>query len=245
MKPRMPARLAVGVLLVLATGCDSTSTQPDVTSVPLPAAVNPARFVAAAAAVPNPLFPLVPGTARRLVGRTQAGEEVVLVEVTDQTKDILGVTTTVVRDRVWLDGSLVEDTFDWFAQDEDGNVWYFGEASQDIENGRVVSTAGSWEAGVDGAQAGVIMWAAPKVGSIYYQEYYRGAAEDIGEVLSLNETVTVPFGRFEGCLKIQDTTPLEPDAVEHKFYCPGLGHTLTLDVGAGGTRFELIAVDGQ
>ncbi len=120
------ARLVVGVICVLGTGCDSTSTQPDITDVPLPTAINPANFVAGVA-TPNPLFPLVPGTSHRVVGRTADGEEVILVEVTDQTKVILGVMTTVVRDRVWLEGTLIEDTFDWYAQDNDGNVWYFGE----------------------------------------------------------------------------------------------------------------------
>ena len=173
-----------------------------------------------------------PGTSRRVVGQTADGEEVILVEVTGQTKEILGVMTTVVRDRVWLEGVLIEETFDWYAQDNDGNVWYFGEDEKEMEAGRVVSTAGSWQAGVDGARAGIIMWAQPKVGSIYYQEYYEGEAEDIGEVLSLNETITVPFGRFEGCLKTEETTPLEPDVLEHKYYCPGLGHALTVE-GAG------------
>ncbi|MCH8960788.1 MAG: hypothetical protein IH820_05540 [Bacteroidetes bacterium] len=238
------ARLVVGVICVLGTGCDSTSIQPDITDVPLPTAINPANFVAGVA-IPNPLFPLVPGTSRRVVGQTADGEEVILVEVTDQTKEILGVMTTVVRDRIWLEGILIEDTFDWYAQDNDGNVWYFGEDAKEIEHGHVVSTAGSWQAGVDGARAGIIMWAQPKVGSIYYQEYYEGEAEDIGEVLSLNETITVPFGRFEGCLKTEETTQLEPDVLEHKYYCPGLGHALTLDMEDGGTRYELIAVEGD
>ena len=241
MKPMIKhiiARLGVGVILVLGTGCDSTSAQPDVTNVPLPIAINPAKF-AASVATPNPLFPLAPGTSRRVVGQTANGEEVILVEVTDQKKEILGVMTTVVRDRVWLEGHLIEDTFEWYAQDQDGNVWYFGEDEKEIEEGRVVSTAGSWQAGVDGAKAGVMMWAQPKVGSIYYQQYYEGEAEDIGEVLRLNETITVPFGRFEGCLKTEETTHLEPDVLEHKYYCPGLGHALTVDLEAGGARFEL------
>ncbi len=238
------ARLVVGVICVLGTGCDSTSIQPDITDVPLPTAINPANFVAGVA-IPNPLFPLAPGTSRLVVGQTADGEEVILVEVTDQTKEILGVMTTVVRDRVWLKGTLIEETFDWYAQDNDGNVWYFGEEEKEMEAGGVVSTAGSWQAGVDGARAGIIMWAQPKVGSIYYQEYYEGQAEDIGEVLSLNETITVPFGRFDGCLKTEETTQLEPDVLEHKYYCPGLGHALTLDMEDGGTRYELIAVEGD
>jgi len=101
--------------------------------------------------------------------------------------------------------------------------------------------AGSWEAGVDGARAGIIMWARPQVGAIYYQEYYKGQAEDVDEVLSLNETVTVPYGTFQGCLKIEDTTPQEPGQREHKYYCPGIGQVLEENL-AEGFKIELIEV---
>lgn len=242
MHKRTVARLMMGVVLVLGTGCDSTSTQPDVTNVPLPPAIDSADF-AASVASENPFFPLTPGTSRRIVGQTENGEAVILVEVTDQKKDILGVRTTGVRKRVWLDGNRVEDTVDWYAQDKDGNVWHFGEEIKMYTTGRAGPMPASWEAGVDGAKAGVIMWAAPKVGSIYYQEYYPGKAQGIGEVLSRNETVTVPYGRMEDCLKIENTTPLDPDVREHTYYCPGIGHALTVDMDAGGTRFELVALE--
>jgi hypothetical protein len=147
-----------------------------------------------------------------------------------------------VRDRVWLDGELIEDTDDWYAQDKDGNVWYFGEDVKNYENGVLVDRSGSWEAGVDGAKAGVVMWAQPEVGSIYYQEYYQGQAEDIGEVVSDNETVDVPYGTMSGCLQTEDTTPLEPDVLEYKYYCPGVGQALTIDVTEGNARFELTEV---
>ena len=177
----------------------------------------------------------------RYVGQVPEGEEVILVEVTDQKKVIQGVTTTVVRDRVWLNNELVEDTDDWYAQDRDGNVWYFGEDAKNYKDGQLTDRAGSWESGVNGALAGILMWAQPKVGSIYYQEYYKGQAEDVGEVVSLNETVTVPYGTFQGCLKTEDTTALEPGVREYKYYCPGIGVVLEENLTEG-TTVELTEV---
>lgn len=219
--------LVLGLLLLAA--CDSTSNAPEITGIPLPDAVDPATF-SETIATPNPYFPLVVGLTARFEGQSPDGQEVILVEVTDRKKLVQGVTTTVVRDRVWIDGVLVEDTDDWYAQDLDGNVWYFGEDVKNYENGQVVDRAGSWEAGVDGAMAGILMWAQPRVGAIYYQEFYRGEAEDVGEVLALGETVTVPLGTYEGCLKTEDTTALEPGVREHKYYCPGLGQVLEVNL---------------
>lgn len=232
-----------GVMLIalfLLPACDSASA-PEIRSVPLPDPVDASDFPAQVE-VFNPLFPLTPGLVTRTTGQTPDGEEVVLVEVTDRTRMVQGVLTTVVRDRVWLDGELVEDTDDWFAQDAIGNVWYFGEEVADYENGVVVSTAGSWESGVDGAMAGIIMYANPSPGTVYRQEYYRGEAEDIGEVIAAGQTVDVPAGRFKGCVHIEDRTPLEPDVRESKYFCPGVGNALTIDHTAGDLRFELIEV---
>ena len=121
------------------------------------------------------------------------------------------------------DGNLTEKTFDYYAQDKKGNVWYFGEDTKEYENGKVVSTKGSWEAGVDGAKPGFIMQADPKVGETYRQEYYEGEAEDMAKVLSLSESVTVPYGSFDQVLVTKEWTPLEPGLVEHKYYAPGVG----------------------
>jgi hypothetical protein len=148
---------------------------------------------------------------------------VVRVTVTDNTKDILGISATVVRDQVFVDGKLAEDTLDWYAQDRQGNVWYMGEDTKEYEDGKVVSTEGSWEAGVDGAQAGVIMPAQPEIGLTYRQEYYEGEAEDLAKAVALDETVEVPAGFFIGVLVTEDWTPLEPKLLERKYYAPGIG----------------------
>ncbi|NNF03972.1 MAG: hypothetical protein HKN17_05860 [Rhodothermales bacterium] len=237
--PQQLIVLCLAGLLVLP-GCDSGSA-PEIRSVPLPDPIDPSNFPAQVD-VFNPLFPLRPGLVTRTTGQSAGGEEVVLVEVTDETRTVQGVVTTVVRDRVWVDGELVEDTDDWFAQDADGNVWYFGEDVEDFENGVVISTAGSWESGVDGAMAGIIMHANPRSGSVYRQEYYRGEAEDIGEVIAVGRTIDVPAGTFTDCVLIEDTTPLEPDVRESKYFCPGVGNALTIDHSEGDARFELVEV---
>jgi hypothetical protein len=138
------------------------------------------------------------------------------------------------------DGEFVEDTFDWYAQDADGNAWY-GEDTKEFEDGKVATTAGSWEAGVDGAQPGILVPAEPADGMTYRQEYDAGEAEDAVEVLSLDERVEVPFGRFDGVLMTKDFTPLEPDVLEHKFYARGVGLVLALAISGGSDREELVS----
>lgn len=163
--------------------------------------------------------------------------------VTPRTKRILGIEATVVHDVVTEGGSVIEDTYDRYAQDRTGTVWYLGEDTREYEDGRIVSREGSWEAGVDGAQAGVIVPARPRVGMAYRQEHDAGEAEDRGEVLSLAARVGVPFGAFEDVLLTQDTTPLQPDVVEHKHYARGVGPVLTVDVSGGSGREELISFE--
>ena len=145
------------------------------------------------------------------------------IHVTSRTKEILGITSIVVRDTVTVAGEIHEDTFDWYAQDVDGNVWYMGEDTKEYENGKVSTTEGSWEAGVDGALPGIIMPADPTVGLAYTQEHYAGEAEDKGRILALGESVTVPYGSFDEVLVTEDRTPLEPKVLEHKYYAPGIG----------------------
>jgi hypothetical protein len=190
--------------------------------------------------VTNPYFPLVPGTRYDFAGDTDQGQETTIVEVLGQTRTVNGVTARVVRDRVYLDGELIEDTFDWYAQGGDGNVWYLGEDSKEIENGQVVSTEGSWEWGVDGALPGVIMWADPAAhfGEDYRQEFYQGVAEDWARALGTDREVSVPAGDFTGCLETEDWNGLESGGAERKFYCPGTG--LVLETGSGGARVELV-----
>ncbi len=191
--------------------------------------------------IDNPFLPLEPGTTMRYEGRHADDEEI--VEVTDRTREILGVTVTVVRDRVFEGGDLVERTDDWYAQDREGNVWYFGENSETIDGGEVVSTKGSWEAGKNGAKPGIVMLADPRVGDTYDQERAPGVAEDKGEVLRTDDSISVPFGSFEDVLRIRDTTPLEPNVVEHKYYARGVGLVSEREIKGGDERFELTNVE--
>ena len=191
----------------------------------------------------SPWFPLEPGTRWTYLETTEDGEKVrVVVTATPETREIAnGVTARVVRDTVTLDGEIIEDTFDWYAQDDAGTVWYLGEETAELEDGEVTTRAGSFEAGVDGAEAGVIMPASPEVGMTYRQEFYAGEAEDRGEVLALGQQATVPAGSYDGLLQTADTTPLEPDVLEHKYYAEGVGLVLTVDLESAG-REELVSV---
>lgn len=228
--------LALVASIATAGAISACSSEEDCTPDPTyDPQIDPADFVAA---VDNPLWPLVPGTQYVFEG----GGERIEVTVTQNTREILGVTTTVVRDTVTVEGEVEEDTYDWFAQDVTGNVWYFGEDTKEYKGGKVVSTEGSWEAGLDGAKPGIVMHASqPEPGVSYRQEYYPCEAEDMAEVVSLSETVAVPFGTFEGCLQTREFTPLEPDANEYKYYAPGIGVVLEVDV-ASGARTELVEV---
>jgi hypothetical protein len=201
------------------------------------AQLDATQFVAV---VDHPFFPLTPGTVYRFVATSD--EETQEVAVLPDRKRILGIDATVVRDRVWKGKKLKEETFDWFAQDVEGNVWYMGEDTRAILPLGLKSRAGSWEAGKDGAQAGIIMKARPVVGEEYRQEYYAGKAEDMGKVVSLNESVTVPYGSFQGCLKTEDWTPLEKNTLENKYYCRGVGLVLELNAKRPVERNELTAV---
>ena len=176
------------------------------------------------------------------------------VFVTYDTKNILGVDATVVRDVEWDEGTLVEDTFDWYAQDTVGNVWYLGELSTSYEyddagNFIGTNTEGSWQAGVDDALAGYLMEANPQVGDRYYQEFAPGIAEDEAEVVSLDESVSIDFGDFDNVLQTREFTQLEPGVFEFNYYAPGVGQILTEEgiTEAGGEPElspELIDISG-
>ena len=200
--------------------------------------IKPANFVVG---INNPYFPLTPGTTFIYEGQTAAGLEHDEFFVTHNTTVILGVTCIEVHDTVRVNGELTEDTLDWFAQDKEGNVWYFGENSKQLANGLIVGLEGSWTGGVDGAKPGIIMKAHPAVGDFYRQEFSLGNAEDFAQTLSLKASVTVPFGSFDHCLRSQETTPLEPDVVEDKFYVRGVGNILAVDEHTG-ERTELIKI---
>jgi hypothetical protein len=203
--------------------------------------INPSNFVRR---IDNPYFPLKPGTTFIYEGQSPEGLEHVEVFVTRRTKVILGVTCVEVRDKVKLDGELIEDTIDWYAQDAAGNVWYMGENSKQIADGLVMGLEGSWIAGVDGAKPGLIMEAHPAVGDFYRQEFLLGVAEDVAQVLSLTQSVAVPAGSFNHCLQTRDTTPLETDLLEQKFYAPNVGFVLEKDLNTG-ERLELVQITTQ
>ncbi len=167
--------------------------------------------------ITNKYFTLIPGTT--YVYQGTEGERIE-VFVTNQTRAVMGIITRVVWDREWKNNELVEDTPDWFAQDKDGNVWYFGEDTKELENGIVVTTKGSWEAGIAGALPGIIMKGNPKVGDIYRQEYFKGEAEDIAQVTALGVQLNTSLGFFSDCLETREWTPLEKGSFERKYYCP-------------------------
>ena len=183
-------------------------------------AIDPANFVAR---IDNPYLPFLPGTTFVYEAKTEDGLERSEVVVTHRTKVIMGVTCTVVRDTESVDGKVEEVTLDWYAQDKAGAVWYFGEDSKAYRKGKVVSTSGSWEAGVNGAKPGILMEADPKVGDTYHQEYAKGVAEDMATVVALDASATVPYGSFHGCLKTKEFSPLEPGVAEYKLYARDVG----------------------
>jgi hypothetical protein len=189
--------------------------------------------------VDNPWFPLPVG--RHWTYREGHARDV--VTVTDRTRLMAnGVTARVVHDETTLHGKPVEITDDYYAQDANGNVWYEGEATTAFEPGKPPSTEGSWEAGVDGAQPGIIMPAHPKVGMHYRQEFLKGHAEDHAKIVSLRERVKVPFRRFKRTLMTIETSPLEPDTLEVKFYARGVGPVLAVGLSGDVDRETLVAM---
>lgn len=184
---------------------------------------TPSQFVDT---VTNRYLPWIPGTRWFYAG----GDERIKVHVLHRTRMIEGIRATVVRDTVRVDGETIEDTFDWYAQDRRGNVWYLGENTREYESGHVFSREGSWEAGVAGATAGVAMFAHPCVGVPYRQEFYAGHAEDVGKVLEPSTRVVVPAAHYRHVRVTLDTTTLDPAVTEMKFYAPGVGVVRELDL---------------
>ena len=245
---KAPARLALllaSAIALAACGDDDGEAEPAAKGSDLPRGservkLDPADFTTE---IDNPYWPMKSGSrwVYRETDSTGARQRVV-VTVTDRTKRIAnGVEARVVRDEVTEDGEFVEVTDDWYAQDSAGNVWYLGEDTTEYENGRPVSTEGSFEAGVDDAQAGVIVPADPEPGMTYRQEYYAGEAEDEGEIVKLDGKAEVPFGYFSRTLMTQDTNPLEPAVMEFKFYARGVGPVLAVSVSGGSDREELVS----
>ena len=172
--------------------------------------------------VNNPWFPLTPGTSATFMEQIGREKRENKVTVTHETKIIMGVKCVVVHDTVTRDGAVIEDTLDWYAQDKQGTVWYFGEATREFKSGGRVSTEGSWEAGVNGAQPGIVMPAHPRIGERYRQEYHSGVAEDISQIVALDETVTVASGTYKGCVRTREWSMLE-SGTSKKWYAKGVG----------------------
>jgi hypothetical protein len=251
---------------ILCAGCTSSATTPSATRPPgtpalesRPAAsssapdstlptgaepvnLNPADFTTD---ISHPYWPMKPGTRWTYRDVDEKGEvqEVVIVATTTTKKLANGITARVIRDTVRSEGDLVEDTFDWYAQDAAGNVWYLGEDTAEFENGKIVTRAGSFEAGAGDAMPGILLPAQPQVGQKYRQEYLKGEAEDNGEVLATDHLVEVKTGRYRNALVTMDTSSLEPTVVEYKFYARGIGPVLALDISGGAAREELVKID--
>ncbi len=207
--------------------------------------IDPSDFVKG---IDNSYFPLVPGTLFKYVNTLFDGQHVtvenITVTVTYDTKVILGVCCEVIHDQVKTNGKVTENTYDWYAQDKLGNVWYFGEDTKSYHNG-TVDSSGSFEAGVNGALPGIIMLGNPAahIGVQYYQEYLKGEAEDQGTVINVNSSATVAYGTFSNnCVVTEEYTRLEPDVLEYKYYAPGVGQVLTVLNKGGEEREELISI---
>jgi hypothetical protein len=201
--------------------------------------LDPADF---STTIDNSWFPLVPGHTMVYEGQTADGLEHDEVTATDTTITFGGVSVRQVEDVVTVDGVLVEHATDYYAQKSDGSVWYFGEISRNYEDGLLDNLDGSWRTGKDGALPGIQMPGAPADDAFYRQEFLPNEAEDVARVVSTDETVQVGFGTFEHCVQIEESNPLEPDALGWKFYAPGVGLVLDVDLVTG-DRVELIGIE--
>lgn len=198
--------------------------------------VDAADFVAD---VTNPYLPFPPGARWVYEGTSDGEQERVEIVVTDERREVMGIDAVVVQDTASVDGEVTEETFDWYAQDRDGNVWYLGEETTSYEE-NPPSTEGSWEAGVDGGLPGIVMPATPRVGDAYRQEYYEGEAEDMGEVIAVGERSDVATGSYDDVVVTRDWTPLEPDVVEEKEFAPGVGQVRETVRAGGEGMLELV-----
>ncbi len=223
--------VGLGLLLLVGAAGEGAGASPS-------AAIDPADFVAG---IDNLWYPLQPGTTYVYKGVKDGEPSRDVLIVTPETKEIDGVRCTVLHDNVYLSGRLAERTTDWYAQDRRGNVWYFGEATAELDaNGRVTSTEGSWQAGVDGARPGIYMPAQPKVGQSFRQEFYKGHAEDHFQVVDLAAAVSVPYTSSRNALLTKEWTPLEPGVLDHKLYVRGIG--MVKEITVKGPRESAVLV---
>jgi hypothetical protein len=253
--PRLTFALLIAFVAAIAAGCGGDDeSQP-------PSPKSPGTASTAAATLPqgsepfeldpssfttditNPFWPMSPGD-RWVYRETDAEGSVarVVVTVLDKTKMIAnGVEARIVHDQVREGGEVKEDTFDWYAQDADGNLWYLGEDTAEYENGKLKTREGSWEAGVDGALAGIIMPAHPQVGQTYREEYYKGHAEDGAQIIGVEALAKVPYGRFGHGVQTRNFSGIEPNVIEEKIYARSVGVVLEVTVSGGSDRAELLS----
>ena len=235
-------RMALGAVAVAAvavvTAVPASSAPPGSQSCPKPPAL-PNQW---AAQIDNPYLPLSPGTTLTYRGKVDGKNVTDVFSITDQTKLIEGVNARVIHDQVFRGGNLVEDTFDWFAQDANGNVWYFGEDTRELDHGTVISTEGSWQAGVNKANAGIFMPAHPQVGDFFKQEDAKNVAEDCTRILTLNASVTTPFVTSDDALKTEEFSLLEPGVLDNKYYVKGIGNVAERTVQGGSDTLDLVSV---
>jgi hypothetical protein len=235
--------LLAGSTVLLGGGHPTVVERPAAAaSLPLggePVQLDPAHFTAR---IDHPYWPMRPGSrwTYRQTGKGGAARRIE-VTVTDRTRTILGIRARVVHEVVTEDGEVTEDTYDWYAQDDQGNVWYLGENTRKLDDGKVTSTEGSWQAGVRGAQPGILLPASPNPGMVYRQEYDGALAQDTAAVLSLGQRAKVPSGLFDHVLVTKEFTPLEPGLLKHDFYALGVGPVLSLTVSGGADREELLS----
>jgi hypothetical protein len=238
MKTIIQLALVIGLpVMFYACNKEEANRELDQTYDPI---INSANF---ADSITNPYYPLSPGKIYIYQGQAEDAFEIDSVIVTYQTKTILGVSCRVVNDVVYSRDLLIEQTYDWYAQDIEGNVWYMGEASTQYSNGKITGTEGSWEAGVNGAKPGIVMQSHPQLGLPYRQEYLFNTAEDMAKVLSINESTSVPYGSFSNCYMTEEWSELDPGVIENKYYAPGIGYIRTIMVKGGAEDMKLVAIN--
>jgi len=235
-----PALLAVAAFTPLADGAGSSTPTPPswVHHGKYAPVIDKANFVAR---IDNRYFPLEPGTVFRYRGLKDSARQIDEVTVTHQVKRVLGIKCTVVRDVVSQAGKKLELTYDWYAQDKQGNVWYMGEAAFDRQNGRFVRAKDSWEAGVKNAKPGIIMRGDARPGDVYRQEYYPPDALDQAHVGHASATVSVPAGTYKHALVTDEWSPVEPQ-IERKWYAAGVGEIKEKVTAGGHEVFRLASV---
>lgn len=204
--------------------------------------IEPARFTTI---ITNPYFSLPVGKKITFQAKTEEGNERVEIQILPETKTVMGVETITYWDRVWLNDVLVEETRDYLAQDSEGNVWYFGEVVDNYADGKLIDHEGSWLAGEQGALPGIWFPAKPQVGDAYRQEYLKDEAEDITEIVALNQVVKTEKATYKDCVKTYDWTPLDKESKENKYYCPEVAGLVISDHIVKGTHTELIAVSQE